>query len=431
MILTASATVLLFQLRESGMALRFWLYIMIACGLLLRVESGLIGVLISQIGILLFTTEGKRCFLQNVPVYVFILALLFFINWPRNAAEQQYLSIRPYQFTLWDYHPAHSGLKLLSIKDSIKYATARRSFLADDEMLTPAFFESIGLQKTDKTPADFAGYLQVSPEQRTRMLRYFDVYIKDRCGIFFFFVMALMQLLYISKQRKQILLLTGLNLGGLILMAIFMKMELHLYYPLLCLSLLLPYTLSNYHVEHHQEKVLKVGAYLGLAALLWGLIPENIQFYKRKRSLDLEMKAVKAELSIMPEKTIVLVFKTPLVNWHMRMFQKEPDVGNAVRLPVDNGLLFVQKEHQNFLKAQLGCSELGCYIHAAMNAPEVFILSDSTRHEIMCRYIRQMHGISFKSEIDKVKESPERIRTGHEAFHFYRVFSSTTRGEQR
>lgn len=424
MLLTATATVLLFKVKEAGFILRAWLYLMIVAGLLMRVESGLIGVVVAHFAVLLFTADWKRLMLQNMPVYLFLAFLLLFINWPRNNAEAQYLSIRPYQFTLWDYHPEHPGIRLKTKNDSIKYYTARRSFLADDERLTPAFFDRIGLKKTDKTPADIASYLQVGPAQIERLQRYFAIYIQERWGIVLFFLIGLSLVIYVSAQRRKVVLLASSVIAAICFMAVFMKMEMHLYYPLLCLGILLPTSLTRWQVEHHQEKVLKLGAYLAIGVLLLGLIPESMQFYKRKVAIDKDMRCLKEEIEMLPKESVVLLNLVPLSNWHMRFFKEKPLSPKSTKIPLDNGLLFVQKEHQNLLIKNFGCNQLSCYFKNILDASDLYMVSDQERLEMIVSYLFYVHG--FKLEIVEMAKSTSNISTttSREGINIFRLISS-------
>ena len=66
--------------------------------MLIRVESGLPALALTKGFVYLTCQDKNRIFRISLLVNVLEVLLFLFINYPRNAAEKDYLNIRPYQY---------------------------------------------------------------------------------------------------------------------------------------------------------------------------------------------------------------------------------------------------------------------------------------------------------------------------------------------
>jgi hypothetical protein len=397
LILSGSSLLLLYQFdRKFPVFLRLWIYLMIIAGMLIRIESGLLALIIVQLSAYLTQPYKLSIFKKSLPINILTILLLIFVNLPRNAAEARYLEIRPYQFTLWDYHQNHEGVVLKTTADTIKLSTAKQSFLADEEALSPSFFQSIHLKQTDKTPGDLLNYFQSMPEQAKRMVEYFEKYV---IGYFFLSAAFVLFLFFMwNKVKRPVNLLKQCALFALsiMLIAFFMKMEWRLYYPLASLCFLTMYSLPL-----QKERI--AGPNQLLAFLLVLVSAANIftisaEYYARKNAISKELQVAREALSTLPKDAIVLLDKNTLINWLGYYFQKVDMKSLPLLIPYDNGLLFTQNSHKEFLHKTFGCMEFECVTRLTLDAHHTYLLADDNRKKLIVNYLREVYSILIKFE---------------------------------
>jgi hypothetical protein len=420
MLISGSSLLLLYKFDQRlSPALRIWIYSMIISGLLIRVESGLLALVLVQLSAYITQQDKLSIFKKSLPVNLLTVILLIFINWPTNAAEGRYLDIRPYQFTLWDYHNEHDNVILNSKTDTVKLATAKRSFLADEEALSPSFFESIRLQPTDKTPGDLLNYFQNTPEQTARMAEYFEKYV---LGYPFLSVAYILLLLFLWNRvgsPVKILTQSVLFLISIAVIAFFMKMEWRLYYPLLSLSLLTIFTLPT-----QRAKIIGPDKLLALLLLLTAAantFTVSVYYYARKTAIKKELQVARNALSSLPLDAIVLLDKNSLINWYGYYFQKVNMNELPLIIPYDNGLLFTQNSHKEFLRSTLGCSDFECVTRSSLLSNNTYLLADDNRKQLLVNYLREVYSIVIIFE--SVKQHTQTIidRSHHNGLHLHKI----------
>lgn len=420
-LLTGTSMMLMYHLHLSQQGyLKIWLLLMAIAGMLIRVESGLLALALTQAYVYLAGYPKRKVFITSLPVNLFAVLLLLFINYPRNAAEQAYLDIRPYQFTLWDYHQQHEDILLDSRSDSVKLATAKRSFLADEEALSPEFFESIRLKQTDKTPDDLPNYFQNFTYQQKRMTDYFEQFIllypSLIVGYLLFFLFILNRAVYPG--------IAVLNLGmftvSLLLLAFFMKMEWRLLYPLLSLSIiiLLMQPVANDRI-YGPEKWFSL---LILITSLSCILNMTGYYLMRKSIVQAQLRNIREQLCDLPKESVVLMDKNSIINWYGAYFQRIDYSKLPLLVPYDNGLMFIQNSHKRFLHHSYGCSTFECITKQTLSKSNVYLLSDNRRRELISNYLKEIYSIRINFKLLMSTSHTQTNRGIHEGLNIYKIF---------
>lgn len=393
---------------------------MAIAGMLIRVESGLLALALTQAYVYLTGYSKRKVFLTSLPVNLFAVLLLLFINYPRNAAEQAYLDIRPYQFTLWDYHQQHEDILLDSRADSVKLATAKRSFLADEEALSPEFFESIRLKQTDKTPDDLPNYFQNFTYQQKRMADYFEQFILAYPSLFVGYLLFFLFILNRAVFPGKAVLNISMFAVTLLLLAFFMKMEWRLLYPLLSLSIIIllmqPVAADRIYGP---EKWLSI---LILITSLSCILNMTGYYLMRKSNVQAQLRDIREQLSDLPKESVVLMDKNAIINWYGAYFQRIDYNKLPLLVPYDNGLMFIQNSHKRFLYQTLGCNTFECITKQTLSRSNVYLLSDNRRKELILNYLAEIYKIRINLKPSMSTSHTHTNRGIHEGLNIYKIF---------
>lgn len=421
--LLSGTSLLLLVLRGEAMGrpMKFWLYLLIISGLLVRIEAGLLAVAFVSLALLLL--RGKRTQLIRYSVFLApaVIVILLFINFPRNAEESRYLAIRPYQFSLWDYNKLEQDAVLESRADSVRFYTATRMFLGDEEELSPNFFDRIGVKPADKTPRYFLSYFYNYHEKLERLTEYAEYYFSNHVLYILALCVFTALLCTVSVNWRHILLVLIGVVILLSMLALFMKMELRLFYPATTLAILCMYVISARSEGGSPSGTGLLAVLLVLLSLVYVMM-QYTDYNKSKAQYEASVVRARSALGNLPLDAVVLVNKQPYIYWYPRLFFRQTGQQDTrLLVPVDNGLLFIQKGFRKFLVRHFGCYNMSCYLPELMNRDHLYFLSDQSRMELMATYFREVHQVEFTYQIKLT--FPEPTSNDRTALYLYEVTS--------
>ncbi len=422
-LLSGTSLMLLFTNSKPDTVLKVIIQLFVIIGFLIRIEAGILAFVLLQMIGFLYAPCRKSFILQNLPLYFAVSLLLIFINIPRNDAEERYLSIRPYQFSLWDFYPEHEHLNLENYSDSVKLLTSKQFFLADEQGLSDDFFERIGIVAVDKTPVYLLNYFQNPVVQKNKFLNYAEVYLEDFLLFIILWLTVFITTVVFSRNKIKCIIIFLLGLSSLIALAFFMKMEERLFYPLICLNILALITFNLVDVFKSKISLWMsiLYSFIFLISVIQ-VVKRTSLFYKEKSIVVKELSAIKDKLKAVPDSSIVLINLTTLVHWDGRYFEKTL-FSNSLRLiPYDNGLMFSQEGTRKLMQKYFDCHEFECVSKASLRYENTYFISDSSRLALMERYLSAVYSIDF--DVEKINTHPMYRATTNQSFELYQVKGS-------
>lgn len=419
-LLSGTSLIILYTRQKTSNTTKIFLLFFSIIGFLIRIEAGILAfALIHTIGFLY--TERRNSFLyNNIILYILIGLLLIFINIPRNDAEKNYLTIRPYQFSLWDFFPEHNNLRLYSYADSVKLNTSKQFFLADEQALNFEFFERIGIVAVDKTPAYLPNYIKSLNSHKLKFEKYLKQYFSTYLTFILIWVSVFIAFTYRSKYKVKLAAIFFMCVGTLAAITFFMKMEDRLFFSLICLNIL---TIVAFNDDVIQK--IKAASWFTLLCLMLLLFSGQLiyklssSFYSQKKIAQKELTGIKNQLKYIPDSSIVLLNLVPLVHWDSRYFERTNNINNIRFIPYDNGLMYIQKGNKQYLDNEFGCNDFECISKMAINYKNTFFISDSTRLSMMKLYLSSVYDIEFNEQI--IHTHPRYRSVINQSFELYRV----------
>lgn len=312
-------------------------------GLLTRAEAGFLAVLAA---LPVAWISGSRGWVTNgiitARTYIFLLPILFFLsfalNYPWTDADRYYLTIRPYQFTLWDFHQDSDAFCIRNRQDSVALMAASNHFLADTAMINKKRFDAMCVKPKDKRLRDWLNYLDKDKKEITRRL----------AGLFSSYLWVLLFPLGVSVviyQREKVLvpflsMLFAVGYFACVMtgLAIFMKTERHVMMPLLQGVIIL--CLFFWRKNSRNLFTVRTGfiLWLLLAGVLLIRLSEKLQLRKDEWK---QMNALFREINQLPEGSIVCFDLYTFVKTHPALFRDIFLKKSIVPYSFDNGFMFL------------------------------------------------------------------------------------------
>ncbi len=153
-LLSGLSTLLLLHDSQSTIYKKIYLFVCMIITLLIRIEGGALSIFFVSLVFFILSKKSKIQLLKLTIVILPVLLLYIRVNTPLNQEESNYIQLRPYQFSLWDFNKDQK-IDISTTKDSTIFNTTLQFFLSDKNKMNPEYFEEIGVLKNDKSPTDF------------------------------------------------------------------------------------------------------------------------------------------------------------------------------------------------------------------------------------------------------------------------------------
>ncbi|MCZ2393634.1 MAG: hypothetical protein LC105_07260 [Chitinophagales bacterium] len=386
LLLCSTSMLLILNFRLSKI-LYAWILFIFLLGLFVRIESGVLAVLIVTLSDYLYKGVNKRQFRNLFIFYAILLSVLVLVNLPINKEDADYLKMRPYQFALWDYYNKYPEVQVTNLSDSVIFYSATQAFMADKTQTNEAFYQKVKLNSTDKTPKDFLNYIVKIPYQLNRAVDYFNEFVLHQklLWLSLFFLIGVI-IIYYQRTWATIIVAVGI-FSMLAVISVIMKMETHLFLSLLSLLVLLVFYYSQYTSKISQKSIQIIWFVIALLLSCLYITTSTIRYIGEKSAYAKAMELTKIELSKLPKSSIVFLDLATTIHWYSYLFEKEIPMQCTV-LPLDNGLIYMTQSHQDKMRATFGCNEFPCYMDKFLGMKGAYYLTVPERKEILETYMK-------------------------------------------
>lgn len=380
-----------------------YLYFLIFIGLCIRIESGLLAFVFMLMPMVIMNMGVKKVLKLFTPVFAFILFLSLFLNYSFNDSDRQYSEVRPYQFVLWDFSPEYYPDNLSDKRDSVVFKTAKQFFFADTENINPEFFERVGVNKADKTPAGIFGLIQHADIYKLK--RYFNM----NSGFLLLYLASLF-IIYIiifiyNSNKKLILLSLFYTLATVLALSLLMKMEHRLLQSIVLSSLILLLyklnILSNWNVSiklKYQSFFLSF-LLISFACLTFVRIQN---YYKERRQMIQNIEDIKNIATNEVQKSYLQLDLVSLINWDVKMnfLRKGKSTFSENLIVLDNFILFCHQSQKDRLIDNFGDARFGSfYLNHAQNSKFYYLISSHERKMLMQNYVYELYDVEQSFEV--------------------------------
>lgn len=375
--------------------LKVWLFLMFVLGLLVRIESGVLALVFVTLAELFYKGFNRFQYKKFSLYYIVLFLLLCLINLPNSEEDEEYLRIRPYQFALWDYYNKYPEVKFESKSDSVIFYSTTYAFMADREKINVDFFKRIGLKTTDKKPSDIVNYLIMIPNQLDRLDDYFYQYIICQSLLWLYLVLIIFLAHFIYRRHIPNLLMTMTILSVLLIIAVIMKMEMRLFFALLSLIVLLIYFYGSITKTSKTSHIpMWLSIIVGVIVVVFSLKTTS-QYIRYNTEYYQSMHQAKLEIAKLPASSLVFLDLATTIHWYSFLFEDDVPLSCQV-IPLDNGLIYLTKGHQQKLKTIFDCLEFECYMDRIMNMNETYFLAVPERKNIIENYMLTVYDKSIE-----------------------------------
>jgi hypothetical protein len=390
-ILTGISSLLFLFGKSSNSTLKIYLFACILLGLCIRIEGGILSIIFISLIYFIISKKSKVQFIKLVIIILPVILLYARVNTPMNQQESEYINLRPYQFSLWDFNK-NQKIVFKSTIDSTIYYTSLNFFLSDKTKMNPEYFKEIGVLKNDKSPTDFLRTINQKKIDTPQL--HIDIY---KQLLYFTIIVSFLFIVLFSTQKRQAVIIQISGLLTLLAVWILMKMELRVLEPFLLIILLFSIYIGQLQIEKRDHKITILFSLLIIIASALN----SFQYYSYQKSIAINMDKTIAYLNDLPENSKIIVNLLPLVYWNNTVLKKDPVLKNKQLLSIDNGLFFLQSNYEKYLIELYGSSEYEIVFKKIAEDNSTYLVSDSKRMNLLSNYAQQVYGIEWKYSIIK------------------------------
>lgn len=384
-LLSGISTLLLFYKSESNISNKLYLIACIILGLCIRIEGGALSIIFVALVYFVLSNKTKVLFVKLAIVILPVILLYSRVNTPFSKQESDYIKLRPYQYSLWDFNK-NQNINFSSSLDSIIFNTSIQFFLSDKNKMSPQHFEQIGVLKNDKSPTDFLNTLSRKKLDSSQL--HINNYKKS---LYLIFALSFLFIFVYSRQKKQAVFVWIAGLITLLVIWILMKMELRALEPFLLIILLYSIYIGDLQIETRNRKTTIIfSVLLGFISLL-----NLVQYYLYQRDMANSMEKTIVYLNDLPENSKIIINLHPLVSWNNTIFNKNPLLKNKHLLSIDNGLFFLQENYDKYLIELYGSNDYDVVFKKIADDTCTYFISDRDRMKLLSDYAQNVYGIEW------------------------------------
>jgi hypothetical protein len=390
-LLSGISTLLFLYQSQLTVYKRLYLYACIIIGLCIRIEGGALSIIFIC---LVYLVLSKKSLVQFAKLAIIILPVVLLytrVNTPMNLKEAEYIQLRPYQFSLWDFNK-DQNIDFKSTKDSTIFNSSVQFFLSDKNKMSPENFKEIGVLKNDKSPTDFFNTLRQKKLDTSQL--HLNIY---KQLLYSFFAISFIFIVIFSRQKIHVVFIWISGFATLLIIWVLMKMELRVLEPFLLIILLFSIYIGQLQIEKRDHKITILFSLLIIIASALN----SFQYYSYQKSIAINMDKTIAYLNDLPENSKIIVNLLPLVYWNNTVLKKDPVLKNKQLLSIDNGLFFLQNNYEKYLIELYGSSEYEIVFKKIADDNSTYLVSDSKRMNLLSNYAQQVYGIEWKYSIIK------------------------------
>jgi hypothetical protein len=384
-LLSGISTLLLFYKSESNISKKLYLVACIILGLCIRIEGGALSIIFVALVYFVLSNKTKVLFVKLAIVILPVILLYSRVNTPFSTQESDYIKLRPYQYSLWDFNK-NQNIDFKSIEDSTIFHTSIQFFLSDKNKMSPQYFEQIGVLKNDKSPTDFLK--TISQKKLDTSYLHINGYKKLLYSIF---ALSFLFIFVYSRQKKQALFVWIAGLITLLVIWILMKMELRALEPFLLIILLYSIYIGQLQIEKRDRNISIIFSLM----LSITSVVNLVQYYLYQRNMANSMEKTIVYLNDLPENSKIIINLHPLVSWNNTIFNKNPLLKNKHLLTIDNGLFFLQENYDKYLIGLYGSNDYDVVFKKIADDHSTYFVSDSNRMNLLSSYSLNVYNIKW------------------------------------
>jgi hypothetical protein len=384
-LLSGISTLLFLYQSQLTVYKRLYLYACIIIGLCIRIEGGALSIIFIC---LVYLVLSKKSLVQFAKLAIIILPVVLLytrVNTPMNLKEAEYIQLRPYQFSLWDFNK-DQNIDFKSTKDSTIFNSSVQFFLSDKNKMSPENFKEIGVLKNDKSPTDFFNTLRQKKLDTSQL--HLNIY---KQLLYSFFAISFIFIVIFSRQKIHVVFIWISGFATLLIIWVLMKMELRIIEPFIVFILLYSIYIGQIHIEKRNQKASMIFSILFVLVSILNLY----QYYLYQKTISNNMGKTMAYLNNLPENSKIIVNLHPLVSWNNTVLKKNPILENNHLLSIDNGLFFLQKYYDQYLIELYGSSDYKIVFKKIADDHSTYFVSDSYRMKLLSDYSLYVYGIKW------------------------------------
>ena len=347
--------------------------------------------LLLMLPVCLFRTLPFRQILVRLITPAILYITLFTINnTPFSPREQQYLAFRPYQFVLIDYKVTPKKSAFDSPADSLTMDMAKRFFLNDERIITPAFFNKY-FYPQDKDPLHLLGYLQHTDYSlsawKQKLNSVYPYYFLLLLFIPLFFIIYFA---FCRGTLAKAMVIMFYYACFVVAVALFMKIETRVLYPtFIAFVLIMLYGLNR-------SALIGRGANM---AIILALLPFCYSVGKQVLPLHQQIakqRIIEDRMKVLSE-TAPVTFVCDLHQFNysgIRPFDPVPEKLRCISF--DNGLGFMNKEYKDDCIREFGTAETDSILQQVIAKNKTYIwIGEVQRLQLLQTYFKDLHNIAF------------------------------------
>jgi hypothetical protein len=373
------------------------LYFIGLCSMLIRPDSYALAIAYAIPAGLLANNSFRPK--RVLPLLIAFGGVLLLLNIPLNNDSKNYLDLRPYQITLFDFdvelkEPYRSEI------DSTVVSAVRYGFLNDGSVITPERL-AVYVPSLDKTPQKLLEYLERNPinaESLETLFTTLDPYSTYTPWIVLLLLLA--GILILPPRNEQMKHAVIFGIGGLLSFAvvgIYFKTVAHVLYPsFICVSAGTIFILRT----KEMKTVLVILMVLGLT--IGNLLTIQTHFerteIKQAASVTTINQHVKKQSSDYADEVFVYGLKS-LIRTNSSLFGTNDHIlPNSFSF--DNGFLYHSEAYRSAAKKYFQTTETVQIMQSILSQPERFtFVAEPSRLDFLRGYFKKIHNIDFEYSI--------------------------------
>lgn len=407
MILGISSGLLLID--SNGKSLKFFALLGLAIiSMLVRPDGyGLVLVYLLPVFVIM---SGIRTVAKLIPVFACYGAVLVLLNVPLNSDDQNYLEMRPYQLTLFDFDVDFKK-EFKNYEEELIVRAVQNKFLNDPQHITAGLVSQY-VHPLDKKPEKFMDYLEQNTVNSSSLKTLFTTLSPVNSYLPWLLVFLSVFWVTVSERHQYKTLTILYGLGGLIsfvIVGIYFKTVSHVLFPSSVCVILGMMVLS---------KDILTKRFLGVLGSVF-FIGGSLLIHEQFNSSDMQQldairqinQHIEQNKSTYVGKTFVYNLQS-LIRTNLTVLSSEDHIlPNSFSF--DNGFLFHSEAYRNASNEIFGSSQSPEILQSILAQSEQFVfVSTTSRLDFLENYFSSMYSTRYNYKVEfqpDVSLSEERI----------------------
>ena len=334
-----------------------------------------------------------------LPLLIAFGGVLLLLNFPLDTDSKNYLDLRPYQITLFDFD-VELKEPFRSEVDSTVVSAVRYGFLNDGSVITAETL-AVYVPSLDKTPQKLLEYLERNPIDEDSLETLFttlDPY--STYTPWFVLLLLIIGLLVLPPRNQQTSRAIMFGFGGLLSFAvvgIYFKTVAHVLYPsFICVSA------GTMFILRTKETKTVLIMLMAFCLTIGNILTIQTHFERTEIKQAAAVIAINQHVSEQESDYADEVFiygLKALIRTNTRLFGTD-DYILPNSFSFDNGFLYHSKAYRAAAKNYFRTSETAQIMRSILSQPEMFtFVAEPSRLDFLRGYFKKIHNIDFEYSI--------------------------------